>query len=433
MLTGKGIRHRTLKRRLTMIPLCGLLLLVFTLNYAKANDTLNETDQLAIIKTLIVKLQQSNLTVHDVNRVEAQLSENFEAYDYAGYESPQSYADKLSKDIQALLKTESISIGYGAEKASDVERLGEQALSVQLALGDVAFLDVDFNASRHAIDEAFKQIEKSDALILDLRDDEGGNKDSMEYFAGYLFNESTAISESRPKSVNITYQSVEQVDGNKRAQVPLYLLTNKNTKGLPEIFAVSVQQRKGAYIVGEQTAGQVELTKELPLSNGFYVSMPFAEMIEPKSNMAINGKGVIPQLPVVSILAYKESHPLAKESAIEYRVAQGRGTPQEKYAITRDTIEYGNWLYAKGNCLLSYRVAQPSYNQATSKYQFPYQIKYYGNGKTKVSYEMGNQSGKMRQTVKFRSRDDVKSGISKGFNSHLSLSIERCQRLTMDN
>ena len=50
--------------------------------------------------------------------------------------------------------------------------------------------------------------------------------------------------------------------------VPLVLLVGKNTSGLPEILAASLQEQKRATVIGEQTPGAVETTSAYYLPDG---------------------------------------------------------------------------------------------------------------------------------------------------------------------
>lgn len=386
-----------------------------------------EKEQKRVIDGTLEVLKGSIYTKEQIAQLDKVLNINFVELNYAGYEDKTLFAQKLTKDIASKLGTDAIILSVSASTVAPEAPVS--TLNVQHALGNVAIIDVDFNATHRAVDEAFAAIKKSDALVLDLRGDEKGNLDTMRYFAGYLLGNKTPITQliDNKQAIVLNVESYDIPSDKSRVALPIYILTNSATAGVAESFAVAMQQQRSAFIVGENTAGQVNLTARQVILENIQITYPVATAIEMQSKLAIEGIGITPDLPVVSILSLKQAHELAKVAAIKYRVEQGRATPEEQYSLYRETIEYGDWQYAKGKCLVSYRVAEPRFNEVTKKYQFPFQVKFYGTGKSKVNYELGNSSGKMKQTVHFYDRDDIKSGISVGFASHLPLTIKRCK------
>ncbi|GHF96424.1 serine hydrolase domain-containing protein [Thalassotalea marina] len=90
---------------------------------------------------------------------------------------------------------------------------------------------------------------------------------------------------------------------------------------------------------------------------------------------------------------------------------------------------FGKWILAKKQCPLKYKLERPRYNDKFQKYQFPYKVRYYGNGSVKIQYQLGNDSGSMLQTVSFEDRSDDKNGISIGFKSPQILTLTHCKIL----
>jgi hypothetical protein len=151
--------------------------------------------------------------------------------------------------------------------------------------------------------------------------------------------------------------------------------------------------------------------------------------VNPITKTNWEGVSVTPHLPVIAVLAFEEAYAMAKYSAIENRVSQSKAKPEEKYSIKHYQKDYGKWTLAKNSCPLKYRWAQAEYNDRKNKYQFPYQIKYYGNGSANIEYQLGNTSEKMTHTLHFKNRKDEKSGISIGFSTFDKVSILKCEIL----
>ena len=206
----------------------------------------------------------------------------------------------------------------------------------------------------------------------------------------------------------------------------MYILTNNATAKSAELLAARLKQLKRAYLVGDKTAGDIYLRADVTVGHGLYLSIASGEAIQ----ISPQKLPLKPDLLVVDFLAFKETYPMAKHSAVKYRVKQGRGTPQETYSINRDKITYPDWQFYKGACLIKYRLAEPIYNDNTKKFQFPFQVMYYGKDRVKMSYQLGGQNEHLTQKISFENKGDIRTGVSQGLMSHIKPSILRCKKVT---
>lgn len=410
--------------------LFGVLVIIFAnFSKAKSNVVLTEKDQKAIIESIVDTVKNHSIYPKVSTKIQNELLANLNSYKYLGYEDRQSFASKLTKDLLALSFDNYIEVkqaNNGIESTS--KPLNSNIYnSVKLLDGNVGLVVFDFNSTNNQIDRVFFDLEKADVLIIDLRGTVEANLETIQYISSYLFKQKTLLNKVylRESSSLKEYWTNEHFTNKKRPDLPIYLLTDANTSGIVEVFAATLKQLNRAYVVGENTSGNINPRRDFRLGNALSISIPYAQINHNDKEIDY----IKPDLLVASFLAFKETYPMAKHSAVEYRVKQGRGTPQEIYSLNRDQIIYPDWQFFKGQCLIKYRIAEPRYNEATNKYQFPYQIKYYGNGRSRVKFQLGNKTGKMTQKVIFRDRDDIKSGISTGFLSHSQLSILSCKVL----
>ncbi len=106
---------------------------------------------------------------------------------------------------------------------------------------------------------------KLEGLILDLRIAGSAGGWPLEDLFTMFYN--GLIGEFYNRAV----QQPAQVTGKdvfSSQTVPLILLVGKNTSGLPEILAASLQKQKRAVVIGEQTSGAVETTSAFYLPDG---------------------------------------------------------------------------------------------------------------------------------------------------------------------
>jgi len=420
-----------LKRRIINKMLFVAFIMIFTKDSIANNKVaLSEKEQTKIIKNIVESVKIHSIYPKLSRKIQSELLENLKSYKYLGYEDTQSFSAKLTKDLLALSFDEHIIVQQKFITKTQISKAVDNTIdnTTKLLAGNVGLVVFDLNSTPKQIDEVFSKIEKADVLVIDLRDINTGKLDAVQYLSSYFFKQRTLLN-----TVYLTqsgnhkmYWTDEHQLSKSRPDLPIYLLVNANTSGVAEVLASTLQQLKNAYIVGENTAGNIRPRRTVSIGNTLDISIPYAKIYHADKEIV----KIKPDLLVVSFLAFKETYPMAKHSAIEYRVKQGRGTPQEMYSLNSAEIVYDNWQFHKGQCLIKYRLAEPRYNQTTSKYQFPFQIQYYGNGKARVQYQLGNKTGKMTQRATFRSRDDIKSGISTGFLSHSRLSILACKILS---
>lgn len=402
-----------------------ILILVFT-NTSNASNSieLTEKEQKTVIENIIQTVKEHSIYPDKSVKIHNELLKNLDNYKYLGYEDKQYFASKLTKDLQAISFDRHIKV---IQRKVEITPKITTSNSINLLDGNVSLVVFDLNSTCKQIDKVFEDVEKSDAIIIDLRDISGGKLETIKYISSYLFKQKTLLFSLNFRSLRKKqkYWTDEHVINNNILNIPIYLLTNSNTSGEAEVFAAILKHKKGAYVVGENTAGNIHPRRYFSIGKELSISIPYVQV--DYANQETDT--VIPNLLVVSFLAFKESYSMAKYSALEYRVKQGRGTPQETYSLVKEEINYPNWLFFKGQCLIEYRIAEPIFNETTNKYQFPYQVKYYGYENTRVQYQLGNKTGKMIQKVTFKDKDDIKSGISVGFKSPEKLSIYSCKIL----
>jgi len=397
-----------------------------SISAAYSSEELTETQQKIIIENIVKNIHQHSIYLDISITVKEKLTENFTNYKYLGYEDRASFSARITKDLKAITLDPLIKVTLAQSKkktlAADLNN------SVKIIEDNVGLVELNLSSSKIEIDSLFSKLVEADSLVLDLRDSDTSELATIEYLSGYLFSQKTLLTKIYWKDSDQLqpYWASEKVTGKKRPDVPLYLLTNANTSGSAEIFAASLKQLKRAYAVGENTAGNINSRRDFSIGNGLSISMPYGKVSQSAKELAY----AKPDLLVVSFLAFQETYPMAKHSAMEYRVKQGRGTPQETYSVNRDKITYPDWQFYKGSCLIKYRLAEPSYNETTQKYQFPYQVMYYGNDRVKMQYQLGNQRENTTQKISFGKKNTVRAGITQGFLSHNKPAILRCKVLS---
>jgi C-terminal processing protease CtpA/Prc len=139
----------------------------------------------------------------------------------------------------------------------------------------------------------------SKALIIDLRTNGGGNRESVALFASYFFDQPTHLSDVvAPRTgERLSMWTRKDVDGKPYGSTrPVYILTSRATFSAAEDFAYAMQTRKRAIIVGEVTRGGAHPKAPFRLTSHFVALIPVAETISPITRTNWEGVGVQPDI-----------------------------------------------------------------------------------------------------------------------------------------
>ena len=165
---------------------------------------------------------------------------------------------------------------------------------------------------RQAIGRYMSQVADADALLLDLRQNGGGDPATVSVVASYLFGDKPVhINDMFRRDTGETrqYWTHAKVAGKRfGAKKPIYVLTSKRTFSGGEELAYDLQSLRRAVIVGETTGGGAHPVQLYPLDDGFAIGVPWGRPINPVTRTNWEGSGVIPDVKVPASDALTEAH-----------------------------------------------------------------------------------------------------------------------------
>jgi hypothetical protein len=154
-----------------------------------------------------------------------------------------------------------------------------------------------------------------DALIIDLRDNGGGDPKMVAYISSHLFAEPTHLNDlyNRKEDKTTEYWTLRDVPGARLADKPVFALTSKRTFSGAEEFAYNLKNLKRATIIGETTGGGAHPVSGHRIDDHFMIGVPFARAINPISKTNWEGTGVDPDVKAPA----SEALDVAKKMAAE--------------------------------------------------------------------------------------------------------------------
>ena len=234
--------------------------------------------------------------------------------DYNQFKNLNDFTTQLTKDLRKISNDDHIRV-YPYEKIPD-DLLSEIKLGypennygfqkVEILTGNIGYINLTtFNNPKSAGPTAIAAmnfVANSDALIIDLRLNGGGDEAMAQFISSYFFDKSTHLTDNFIRKDSITEQrwTQEWVPGPRITESPIYILMSSYSYSSAEVLAYQLQQIKRAKIVGEKTRGGAHGVRYMSFPDILInLKVPYSQEINPYSKTNyING--VIPDIPCPS-------------------------------------------------------------------------------------------------------------------------------------
>lgn len=169
------------------------------------------------------------------------------------------------------------------------------------------------------VDDVMNYLSTADAIIIDLRENGGGSNLGL-YWSSYFLETGIHLTGKYERRTDSKVASkTVSVKGNKRLDMPIFILTSNYTFSAAEAFAYDLQSRKRATIIGETTGGGAHPVDFMRLPKGYGLIVPYAESINPITKSNWEGVGVIPDIKTQKEASLAKATELAIIAAKNYR------------------------------------------------------------------------------------------------------------------
>lgn len=133
-------------------------------------------------------------------------------------------------------------------------------------------------SAQQILDATMNFVSNTNALIIDLRNNQGGDGKMVELFLSYFFDKKIKLSEiyTRYNDKTIKSYTMQKVNGKKYLDKPVYILVNNKTISAAEALAYNLQQNKIAKIIGDKTYGAANPVKAFFIGNKYHLFIPIS-------------------------------------------------------------------------------------------------------------------------------------------------------------
>ncbi len=261
---------------------------------------------------------------------------------YAQADSPQAFAEALSRDLRDLGKDGHFGVRYDpafkpmsededqAPTPEEVERLRKSVLQrgfglakVEILPGNVGYVDVRAFGPTAFVGEAYsaamKLLSGTETLILDLRQNGGGDPESVAYLMSHFFPEGDTrhVNSIYNRPRNTTRQFWTVATASPRYTKPVYVLTSSRTFSGGEECAYDFQTQKRGTLVGETTGGGANPGGAVLLGHGYNAFIPTGRAVNPVTGTNWEHVGVKPEVAVPAAEALKTAYVSALKALLQ--------------------------------------------------------------------------------------------------------------------
>lgn len=214
------------------------------------------------------------------------------------------------------------------EKLYNMERYKKYNVGfngINVMEGNIGYLDLRGFAGlyegKEMADAYMKLIANTDAVIIDLTNNGGGDPAMVQYLCSYFFEGDIHLNSLYFREGNRTmdFYTLEEVGGKKMIDVPLFVITGKETFSGAEEFAYNMQTQKRATLIGETTRGGANPGGTREINENLLVFIPTGMAVNPITKTNWEGVGVIPEIKTGADESLSKTHQLALLAADKYR------------------------------------------------------------------------------------------------------------------
>lgn len=280
----------------------------------------------------VVKLMTEEYVLPEVGRRAASaLSRNLAAGDYDTVTDPGAFARRLTEDLNAVvqdkhLRVRSEELTPGPNGPRKKPQRSERGFTrVDVLAQNIGYMDLNGFLPKELFqpvaDKAMRLLAGTDALIIDLRSNGGGDPAAVSYLVSFFMDPKTPIHVNdllwRKPGTEEYRRDVFRTEATPSSYLakPVVLLTGPRTFSGGEEFAYDMQGLKRATLVGETTGGGANPGALRPLPAGLSIFVPTGQAVNPITQTSWEGKGVLPDMPAPAATAFATAYETALKAA----------------------------------------------------------------------------------------------------------------------
>ncbi len=302
--------------------------------------TLDATMRQEVITGALANLKEYYIYPEGAQKMADAVLAHQKAGEYDKITDGNTFADKLTDDMQAVSHDKHLHVNYAPfrmppeheggpspedeaqfRKAIEHDNCGFD--KVEILPGNIGYVKFNMFAPPDicgpTVVAAMNFLAHVDAIIIDMRENGGGDPKMVQTVASYLFDKPTHINDLyyRHDDKTTQYWTLPYVPGARLAKQPAFVLTSSQTFSGGEEFCYDLKTQKRATLVGETTGGGAHPVSGHRIDEHFMIGVPEGRPINPVTQKDWEGIGVEPDVKVKAADALQTAEKLATDKIHE--------------------------------------------------------------------------------------------------------------------
>lgn len=270
---------------------------------------INAAIRKAVIDQTVDALSTTYVDIDAGQQIGAQLERALADGAYDQLDRPAQFATAVTTDMRRLNGDLHLSLRYAPTSSAPASQTNPA--SINFGIGTAEMLDHNIGyiaitgfaeapGYETAVVAALKTVEQARAVIIDLRANHGGSSGMSHFIFSHFLGATPVptINVRRRDGALIHRRSLAQVPGPRRPDVPLYVLTSRQTASAAEEFCFVLRNLGRATLVGSRTAGAGRMVTRVPVGHGFVAGISITSVTDPVSGREWETVGVQPHIDV---------------------------------------------------------------------------------------------------------------------------------------
>ena len=316
----------TSKIMFRLAVICVFALSAISVSFAQPEQpdlTIDAATRTQVVDTILKRLNESYVFPDIAKKMEASIRERVAKKEYDQITSAKQFATTLTNDLQSVSHDKHLRVRYSYEavpergprqeptaeereqRKRDLTWMNHGFSKVERLRGNIGYLEflnfMDEELGADTVAAAMNFVNGTDALIIDMRNNGGGNPAMVALVCSYLFGpEPVHLNDLYWREGNRTdeFWTRKELSGKRYLNKDVYVLTSKRTFSGAEEFTYNLKNLKRATIIGETTGGGAHPGGGFRLNEHFGMFVPTGRAISPITKTNWEGTGVTPDISV---------------------------------------------------------------------------------------------------------------------------------------
>ncbi len=371
-----------MRSRFVLLTIVSALSLLWATAAVAGPTDMSANEKAAVVASLNSSLKDNYVFPDMARKIAPMLQDHLKGGDYDTATTQEAFASRLTNDLIKISGDYHFFVGVDPKWIADFRAKADPARKAGLRQeeskrleqtnfgfdevsrlnGNIGYIRLSYFADPELAYEtaaaAMRFVGNTDAVVIDLRYNNGGYLEMAQFIASYFFS-----SEKDQLLFDYNYNEdgkriergqwvIPGLPGKRMVDKPVYILTGSTSFSSAEWFSYAMKKLGRATLIGERTSGGAHPVARKPINDTFFVQVPIGQIRDPVDHGDFEGVGVQPDVPSPSIQALALAHKLALDNLA--RTDDGRRTelvwqlPMLTAAIQRPRVDAGLLQKAAG-------------------------------------------------------------------------------------